>query len=103
MRTTKAVTACVAMGITLALSAGAALGGESGEAGYQKHCAVCHGVGGEADTPAGKALKVGPLKGLALEAAKVSQHVRKSTNHSAVASKLSDEELAAIAEFVSTL
>jgi mono/diheme cytochrome c family protein len=103
MRTRKAVIACVAIGIVLALSAGVALGDDSGEAGYQKHCAVCHGVGGEADTPSGKALKLGSLKGLALDAEKVSQHVRKSSKHTAEASKLSDEELAAIAEFVSTL
>jgi mono/diheme cytochrome c family protein len=103
MRTRKAVISCLVIGIVLAFSGGAALGDDTGESGYQKHCAVCHGIGGEADTPAGKALKVGSIKGLALEAKKVSQSVRKSTSHSTVTSKLSDAELAAISKFVSTL
>ena len=70
-----------------------------GSALYEASCASCHGKDGSADTPVAKALKVPALTG-ASSAEAIVKHVRESSRHAAVAGKLSDAELEAIAQAV---
>jgi mono/diheme cytochrome c family protein len=68
-----------------------------GAALYKAKCSGCHGLDGKADTPAAKAMKVPPLAGKALAPDDVVQKLRASERHESVTSRLSDEELVAIA------
>ena len=77
---------------------------DDGAALYDAHCAQCHGADGRADTAMGRAMKVASLvdskwaaegSGEALVAA-----FRANTKHKAVASKVSDDDLRAIAVHV---
>ena len=70
-----------------------------GSALYEASCAGCHGKDGSADTPVAKAMKV-PALGGASSAETIVKHVRESPRHSAVAGRLSDAELEAIAQAV---
>jgi len=54
------VAMCVACAIALGCSAQAASPSERGKALYERHCAVCHGADGQADTPVGRLLKPRP-------------------------------------------
>jgi mono/diheme cytochrome c family protein len=77
--------------------AGPAFAEEDGAALYTKNCASCHGPDGKAETPAAKAMKVPPLSGLALTPDEVVAKIKASDKHKALAAKLSDAELKAIA------
>ncbi len=101
---------CLTLTITLALLAavtsGPARAGD-GEALYSEHCATCHGADGRADTPVGKALKVPSLadpewtSADAAEALVTAFHA--NPKHKAVESKVTDDELRAIATHVAKL
>jgi mono/diheme cytochrome c family protein len=67
-----------------------------GAALYKQKCAGCHGADGKADTAAAKAMKVPPLAGKTHTAEQVTHQIRTNEKHKTL-SKLSDEELAAIA------
>ena len=84
------------MAVPLLLCASQALAAD-GAALYKEKCSGCHGLDGKADSAAAKAMKVPPLAGKALTAEEVVKRVRASEKHKAMASKLSDEELSAIA------
>jgi mono/diheme cytochrome c family protein len=73
---------------------------------YDANCARCHGTDGSADTPVGKAMKARALKGpdfAEIDATTVTQVVRNNPKHKAVAEKVSDAELAAIAGHIRKL
>jgi len=74
---------------------------EDGAAVYKAQCAKCHGETGEADTPAGKTLKVPKLKGDAKIAGmsddEIVALVKGNAKHKSFISKLSAEQIAAAA------
>jgi mono/diheme cytochrome c family protein len=86
----------LALSISLVLFAGNAIAAPDGAKLYKEKCAGCHGADGKADTATAKAMKVPPLAGKGLKADDVVSKVRTNEKHKAL-SKLSDEELAAIA------
>ncbi len=101
---------CLALTIALvlltAVTSGLARAGD-GEALYSEHCATCHGADGRADTPVGKALKVPSLVDPKWNSADATDAVvtafRANPKHKAVESKLTDDELRAIATHVAKL
>jgi len=80
---------------------------DSGSELYTANCAKCHGADGHADTPVGKAMKVPPLatpKWAAdddTDALIAAFHA--NPKHKAVASKVTDDDLRAIAVHVRAL
>jgi len=66
------VTTVTLIGV-LALTVAAALGAEDGAGTYKKRCAGCHGANGEGKP----AMKAPALKGTALDAAKITDHLMK--------------------------
>jgi len=68
---------------------------------FKAQCAKCHGETGEADTPAGKTLKVPKLKGDAKIAGmsddEIVALVKGNAKHKSFISKLSAEQIAAAA------
>lgn len=106
MRTHPLVSLAVAAVVLAAVPARAA----DGKAVYEAICINCHGADGRADTKKGKALKapsyldekelVGTPDAVA---AFVKQSVREKKKHKQISPKVSDEELAAVAEYVRVL
>jgi len=85
-------------------------GAADGKAVYEAICINCHGPDGRSDTKKGKALKAPnfleekKLVGTPDEvAAFVAQSVREKKKHKQISPKVSDEELAAVAEYVRVL
>ena len=79
-----------------------------GEALFKANCAKCHGETGLSDTTAGKAAKSPKLRGDEKLRGDdvvqvVTKTVREKKKHQTVSKKVSDEDLAAIAQFVKTL
>jgi mono/diheme cytochrome c family protein len=97
MRTFSLRLEALAIAVPLLLCAGQALAAADGAALYKAKCSSCHGVDGKAEGPAAKAMKVPPLAGKNLAAADVIQQIRTNEKHKSL-SKLTDEELTAIAE-----
>ena len=91
----------------LFLSAASTSLAADGAALFKQNCASCHGATGQADTPAGKALKVPPLAGDAkiagLSEADVGAKIRSNPKHAAVLKKLSDADVQQLAVFVKGL
>jgi len=85
----------------LTVSLAAAAHAEDGAAAYKAQCAKCHGETGESDTPAGKTLKVPPVKGDAkVTGASVDELVKTAKaneKHKSFITKISDELLTAAA------
>jgi len=88
------VPACVA---SVALLFAGQVFAEDGAALYKEKCAGCHGIDGKADSAAAKAMKVPALAGTTLTPEEVVQKVRTNEKHKMVSSRLSDEQLTAIA------
>jgi len=80
----------------LSLSGASAFAAD-GAALYKKTCAGCHGADGKADSAAAKAMKVPALAGTSLTPEAVVAKLKGSDRHKSVVSKLTDEELNAIA------
>ena len=77
---------------------------DSGEALYKKKCAACHGASGEGKP----AIKAPALKGTTLEASQLTQHITKGeaeskAPHNKGISGVTEEQAAAIAEYIKTL
>ncbi len=70
---------------------------------YSAQCAQCHGADGGADTPVGKAMKATDLRGKTWSQEELTAAIRENSRHNAVSSKISDEDLSALAEFLPTL
>ncbi len=101
--------AASALTIVLLLAAVPA-GADDGKAVYEETCINCHGPDGRSDTKKGKALKAPnfleekKLTGTPDEvAAFVKQSMREKKKHKQVSPKVSDEQLAAVAEYVRVL
>ncbi len=95
-----------ALTLLAAVTSGLAQAGD-GEALSGEHCATCHGADGRADTPVGKALKVPSLadpewtSADAAEALVTAFHA--NPKHKTVESKVTDDELRAIATHIAKL
>ena len=74
---------------------------EDGAAVFKAQCAKCHGDSGDADTPAGKTLKVPKLKGDAKIAGMSNDAivalVKGNSKHKSFITKLTDEQISAAA------
>ena len=74
---------------------------EDGAAVFKAQCAKCHGETGEADTPAGKTLKVPKIKGDAKVAGMsvddIVKAVKANEKHKSFITKLTDEQINAAA------
>jgi mono/diheme cytochrome c family protein len=74
-----------------------------GQATYNADCAKCHGESGNADTPVGKAMKAAVLAGKPHTLEQVTAAIRGNPKHKSVSSKVDDEQLAAVVEYIATL
>jgi mono/diheme cytochrome c family protein len=78
-----------------------------GAALYEANCVKCHGADGKADTPVGRAMKavslVDPKWSSEGSADAVVAGFRENPKHKAVASKVSDDDLRAIAVYLHKL
>ena len=74
---------------------------EDGAAVFKAQCAKCHGETGEADTPAGKTLKVPKLKGDAkvagLSIEDLVKVIKDNAKHKSFVTKMTDEQVSAAA------
>ena len=96
MRTIAVRLASLSIALPLLLCASQALAAD-GAALYKERCSACHGLDGKADSAAAKAMKVPPLAGKARTPEELVTRLRASEKHKSVTSKLSDEEISAIA------
>jgi len=105
--------AIVAMGSLLALTAASAQADDAKQA-YEKNCVSCHGAGGKGDGPAAKMLKPAPkdfaeaLKGAKdADIAKVIKEGGKAVGKAplmpAYGSKLSDDQIQAVVQYIKGL
>ncbi len=86
------------------LVSGPAAAQEDGKALFEKNCEKCHGPDGNADTSAGKKMKVPAWDDdTNLEPAHAIEHVRTHKKHKTVSKKLSDAELDAIAAYLAAM
>ena len=81
---------------------------DEGKAKYEKICATCHGMEGRADTKKGKKLKAADYREIPeLEGPDAIEHVKKTVRenkkHRNTAKKVSDAELASIAQYVQAM
>ena len=74
---------------------------------FKQHCASCHGATGQADTPAGKSLKVPALAGdakvAAMSDADAIAAIKANAKHTAALKKMTDADVAAVAGYVKGL
>ena len=74
---------------------------EDGAAVFKAQCAKCHGETGEADTPAGKTLKVPKLKGdgkvAGMSVDDIAKAMKANEKHKSFITKLTDEQINAAA------
>ena len=95
--------ALLALACVLGLVATPLAASADGAALYQESCAKCHGDDGAAQTPVGKAMKVPSFADVEITPEVVTAAVRENAKHKAIASKVSDADLAAIAAHIATL
>lgn len=94
--------------VVVGLTPLAAAGEEpSGDAIYQANCAKCHGTDGSADTPVGKAMKAVSFRDARFASpdaiAMIVKHLETDPKHAAMKSKLSAEEMEAVAHAVQAI
>jgi len=96
----RVLTTVLTLGASLATPMFAAAA-EDGAAVFKAQCAKCHGDTGEADTPAGKTLKVPHLKGDAKVAGmsldEIVKSVKENAKHKSFIAKLTDDQISAAA------
>ena len=98
----------IAIVMALGMLLGAAASAEAGKAQFEKICASCHGSEGHGDTKKGKKLKAADYRDVEeLRGTDAIAHVRKTVRenkkHRKVSEKVSDEDLATIAQYVQKL
>lgn len=81
---------------------------DAGKDKYEKVCASCHGMEGHADTKKGKKMKAADYREVAELSgdgalAHITKTVRESKKHRATTKKVSDEDLASIAQYVQAM
>ena len=81
---------------------------DAGKDKYEKICASCHGTDGHADTKKGKKMKAADYREVKeLQGADALEHIKKTVRenkkHKSVTKKVSDEDLAVIAQYVQKL
>ena len=81
---------------------------DDGKAKYEKLCASCHGTEGRADTKKGKKLKAADYREVAeLTGSNAIEHIQKTVRenkkHKTVTKKVSDADLASIAQYVQAM
>jgi len=98
------------LAIVLAVASIAALPAfaDAGKDKYEKVCASCHGMEGHADTKKGKKIKAADYREVKeLSGPDAIEHIKKTVRenkkHKAVTKKVSDEDLATIAQYVQKL
>jgi mono/diheme cytochrome c family protein len=93
------LTTMVVAGVALVTPARATA--EDGAAVFKAQCAKCHGETGEADTPAGKTLKVPKLKGDAkvegMSLDDIVKAMKANEKHKSFITKITDEQITAAA------
>ncbi len=96
----------IALALLAVVTSGLARAGD-GEAVYGERCATCHGADGRADTPVGKAMKVPSLVDSKWSSADTAEALvtafHANPKHKAVESKVTDDELRAIAAHLAKL
>lgn len=98
----------IAIGIALVFLLGPPALADDGKAQFEKVCSSCHGQEGHADTKKGKKLKATDYREVSeLKGPDAIEHVRKTVRenkkHRQVTKKVSDEDLASIAQYVQKL
>ncbi|MCL2660610.1 MAG: cytochrome c [Acidobacteriaceae bacterium] len=92
--------------LALVSSASLAMAQSAGDL-YKKHCAMCHGATGAADSGAGKSMKVHPFKApdqMALSDAAIFDTTKKGKGKMpGYASKLSDSQIKEVVAYIRTL
>ena len=101
-------TAVLLSGIVVASWIGAGMVfAADGAAVYKAQCAKCHGDDGKADSATAKAMKAPAIAGDAklagMSAADIAKAIKDNKKHAAVAAKISDDDLAAVAGHVKSL
>jgi mono/diheme cytochrome c family protein len=86
-----------------AVMAGAPAAWADGAEKFQTYCAKCHGSEGMADTKIAAAMKVPALAGRDLDEDTVIHVIRNNVKHKSLSTKIDDDLLEEIAEYVEKL
>jgi mono/diheme cytochrome c family protein len=107
MRTESSMRYAISLIAALPLSFASISLAAAGASLFKQNCASCHGTTGQADTPAGKSLKVPALAGAAQVAAMsdadVAAAIKANPKHAAVLKQLTDSDVAALANYAKGL
>jgi len=98
----------IAIVIAAVFLAGLPAFADAGKDKYEKVCASCHGMEGHADTKKGKKIKAADYREVKeLSGPDAIEHIKKTVRenkkHKSVTKKVSDEDLASIAQYLQKL